>query len=432
MYDGSRRAWTLTGLAVRIAHSIGLNHETIPRSPYTTELRRRLWQLVRFLDTYAALDRGTEPLIQSSTFDTPKAKNTNDADFDENSTSIPEREGLTDMSYAQLLYDAIDYNMRLTIPESKSSGETWQQRMEFAETFEGQVREKYWKYCNQSDPLQRLLVQVSKSMLNSIKLRAIRPLHNQISSGTPRVDSPYVLKLATDCMRASEALLADPETAQYRWMVWVQWHALAVALAGLCSIRDTELANEAWVQVEQSYARNVRVVADARNGMLWKPIEKLYKKATTFRDHGRSFSISSDTPAQDIQQMFPTFKLSRHPFAPDPKQQIQQQPLPPLTSGAIPGAMPTAGVPNSSMDLSSFATTSPILDAGPMLDANLMQTNWPDVGNGDMSWMDFERMLEDVSSDATASTAFDGTFQPTVWPQELMGKEELWSGQNSL
>jgi hypothetical protein len=413
---------------------MGLNHENTPRTPFMTELRRRLWQLIRFLDTYAALDRGTEALISPKSFDTPKAKNTNDADFNEDSTSIPECEGLTDMSYAQLIYNAIDYNMRLTIsPEDKPSGETWQQRLEYASSFETQAREQFWKYCDMTVPFQRLLVQVSKSMGNAMKLRAIRPLHNHISSGTPRVDSPYVLKLATESMRASEAITNDPETIQYRWMVWVQWHALAIGLAGLCSIRDTPLANEAWAITEQSYARNMRVVADAKNGMLWKPIEKLYKKATTFRDHGRTLSISHDAPSYDNNQLFPPLESDHHPSAP-----VAPPPrfLPPMNSSwPIPGAMPTTGVPNGTMDLSSFATTSPIdgtTSAG-LLDPSLMQTNWNDVGNGDMSWMDFERMMEDMSNPTAASAdfasdGFGGSFQPTVWPQDTMLPED-WSGE---
>jgi len=386
-----------------------------------TELRRRLWQLVRFLDMYAALDRGTEQIIDSNTFDTPRAKNTNDADFDENSTSIPEHEGLTDMSYAQLIYDALDHSMALTIPDHKTIGETWQQRMAFAETFESKMREKYWKYCDQSNPLQRLLLQVSRSMSASMKLRAIRPLHSHISSGTPRVDSPYVLRIAVDSVRFSEAISADSETAQYRWMVWVQWHALAVALAGLCSIRDTDLATEAWPQVEKSYARNVRFVADAKNGMLWKPIEILYKKASTFRDHGRSNSISSNPSAYDTSQRMPHLasmlqvNTTTSPTMLDPA--LTQQPLPPLLPNhhPIPGAMPTSGVLNSAMDI-SLDTLSPSMQL-------LSPSTWNDIGNGDMSWTDFERMLEDMSAPANGF----GTLQPTVWPQNPPPGED-WGG----
>ncbi|KAK5166946.1 uncharacterized protein LTR77_007675 [Saxophila tyrrhenica] len=438
MYEGSRRAWTLTALAVRIAQSIGIDRENVPRSPYVTEIRRRLWAFVRFLDIYAALDRGTEPLIAGSSV--PKAKNTNDADFDENSTSIPEYEAITDMSYAQLIYDALESTVRLTIPTDKVADETWQKRMEVAEKFEATVRDKYWGYVDEKDPVQRLLLQVSRSMASSMKLRAVRPLNNNnVSSGTPRIDSPYVLQIAVDCLRNSEIIQSDPETTQYRWLVWVQWHAIAVALAGLCSIRDTDLAAEAWLHVEQSYARNIRVVADARTGMLWKPIEKLYRKASAFRDHGRALSISSTTPAYDSNMRFPPLSNLSLSSTTSPQNQNQnqnqnidptltthqQQPLPqiPPPLQPRPGNMPTSGVPNNPMDLSLSFSDPPFSDP-PLLNSNPNSNlSWPDVGNGDMSWMDFERMLEDMSNPAVPGATGFGTFQPTVWPQ---GEGEEW------
>lgn len=382
-----------------------------------TELRRRLWHYIRFLDIYVALDRGTEPQVSNTAFETPIAKNTNDSDFDDSSTTIPEHEGFTDMTYPRLIYDAIFHTYNLTVPKKNTTEETWQQRMDAAQQFEDTIREKYWKYCNRSDPFQRLVLSVSRSMVNSMKLRAVRPLHVHPSSTPPRVDSPYVLQIAINNLRASEAIACDAETAQYRWMVWVQWHALAVALAGLCALRDTSLANEAWVHVEQAYARNVQVVADNRTGMLWRPIELLYKKASAFRDHGRSLSISKDFAAianannvaagqpNTIGKVDATMpkRTSPQPFqmmtpsTPHQQQfssgQQQQQPLP--------GAMPTTGILNSPMDLSMDPSLmSNMTGTGQFND--IAMPNWPDVGNGDMSWMEFERLLEDLSNPAQA------------------------------
>jgi hypothetical protein len=431
--------WTLTALAVRIGRSIGLDYENVPRSPFLTELRRRLWSFIRFLDVYGSLDRGTQHLITTHSFDTPGGTNTNDSEFDEDSTTIPEKEGLTDMAYATLMYSALYYTLRLTLPENKSAGDTWQQRIEFAEDFEKKVRENFWKHCDQTDPFHRLILQVSRSMCASMKLRAIRPIYKHASSTPPRVDSPYVLKIAVECMRASEAIASDPGTAQYRWMVWVQWHALAVALAGLCSIRDTDLANEAWTQVEKAYARSARVVADNRNGMLWKPIEKLYRKASTFRDHGRSFSVSKDFSlpgrGQSMPALAPQFgsMMTPPPFNTlDPKlevlsQQLEQKPMA-ANAQSIPGAMPTTGVLNSPMDVGIDTT----LLRSPT-DMNMTgMSNWNDIGNGDMSWMDFERMLEDLSNPTQVGARL-GDFQQAaqqqqqIWPQNIPPGED-WGG----
>lgn len=371
---------------------MSLHHELSGRSAYETELRRRLWHNVRFLDVFAGIDRGTELLVGLNTWDTPRPRNTNDADFDEFSTKIPEYEsGLTDMSFARLAYDATHLTHQLTIPESKPNGDTWKQRLEFAQKFEEMVKERYLKYCNASDPFQRLILMISQSMCASMKLRAVRPLQRHISSVPPRVDNPYVLQLARDSLKAGEQVYTDPETEKYRWMIWVPWHALAVALAGLCSIRDTDLANDAWKYVESSYLRQGPHVADARHGMLWKPIEKLYKKASAFRDH-RDETPSDVSPPQPIQRPSITSE-----YMPPQINISSAQPLP----QNLPGGMPTGGVLNSPMDL-NFENN------------NMIPIGGMDLVNNDMGWMDFQNIFNDMATPAPEMNLGD-----IEWPQNV-------------
>lgn len=378
---------------------MGLHHDVVGRSPFETELRRRLWHTVRFLDVFSGLDRGTELLVGINSYDTPRPRNTNDSEFDESSTSIPDYEtGLTDMSFARLAYDATHHTHRLTIPESKPNGDTWRQRLEFAQGFEEMVKEKYLKYCDTSDPYQRLLSTISKSMTASMKLRAVRPLHKHISSVPPRVDDPFVLQLARDSLKSGEEVYTDPETEKYRWMVWVPWHPLAVALAGLCAIRDTDLAKDAWVYVEKAYARQGRYVADARHGMLWRPIEKLYKKASAFREH-RDETPSDFSPPQKIQGPPVTSSYPAPQIDPSLAQSIPH---------TLPGAMPTGGVLNSPMNL----------DFGKIM----MPIGGMDLVNNDMNWMDFQNIFEDMSTPAPEMNMGD-----IPWPQNVPPEQD-WPG----
>ena len=48
--ERSRRSWTLSALAVRIAHAHGLHSAKASHDTFTTELRRRLWHQLRVLD----------------------------------------------------------------------------------------------------------------------------------------------------------------------------------------------------------------------------------------------------------------------------------------------------------------------------------------------------------------------------------------------
>lgn len=379
--DVSRRAWTMTGLVVRIAYGIGLHRELASDSPYMQETKRRLWHQIRVLDAFSAVDRGTELLIQLSSFDTPLPSNVNDSEFDESTTSITNREdGLSDMTFNLMAHSATTLTMRLLTPEeSGKKGETWQQRLDSALNLGKELREKYLQHCDLSLPFHRFLYTVGNSMAASSVLRAVRPMQKHVSSVPPRVDSPFVLQLAVNSLRESEATHQDPECEGWRWIFWVQWHALAVALAGLCSIRDTDLAKTAWQYVDKAYERHARQVADTRSGMLWRPIEKLYKKASAFRDGTvtsprNSMSISPpNMPDQNMANLSISMPPSTGVTSTYPMGSTQAQ-LPV-------GAMPSSGVMNAPTDV-------------PFTDAYAMQP----LQVGDMSWMDWERIMEDIST----------------------------------
>lgn len=384
-------------MAVRIARAMGLHHESVQRTPFQTELRRRLWHQIRFLDMYSSLDRGSEQLIPMNSFDTPIPKNINDKDFNESSTSIPEHEAeFTDMFYSRLAYDASYTTQRLTTPDTKPGGDTWQQRVELAQKFKENCQQKYLQHCDDNIPFQRFLKGVAGAMTGSMFIRAVRPMAKHVSSVPPRVDSPYVLQIAIDSLRASEDLQKDPQTEQWRWMVWVGWHALAIALAGLCSIRDTDLAKEAWVYVEQAYARGSRHIADSRNGMLWRPVEKLYKKASAFRDHGSTPSSVSPPDMKLPNATTTALYANSMSFSTTMPQQI------PITQ-SMPGSMPTSGLINGPMDLNFGPSVGP----GPMGDL--------DFSNSDMSWMDFQTILDDMNN----SGAGEVTMGDIQWPANV-------------
>ncbi len=236
-------------------------------------------------------------MISTGSVDTPLPCNVNDSEFDELSSVIKSHEtSLTEMSFALLTYEATSYIQRFHTPENSSKGDTWQQRLDLAQTFGRHVQDRYLQYCDMSIAFHRLISAVGRSMSASMILRAIRPMQRHISSVPPRVDTPYVLQIAVDSLRETDNMHEILEVERWRFVGWVQWHALAVGLAGLCSIRGTELAETAWIYVNRSYARHSEHIADTRSGMLWRPIKKLYKKANEFRDAGHRDSQPHCTP----------------------------------------------------------------------------------------------------------------------------------------
>ncbi|KXT14713.1 hypothetical protein AC579_6388 [Pseudocercospora musae] len=381
--DSSRRPWTMTGLIMRLAQGLSLHHENASHTPFEQETRRRLWHQIRVLDAFAASDRGTEVLIPLASFTTALPNNVDDDDFDENSPYIPNREkGMSDMTFNLMAHLATRVTMQLLAPEHTPDGKTWQQRLELARDLGNELREKYLQFCDLSKPFHRFIHAVGASMAASSMLRAVRPLQKHVSSIPPRVDSPLVLELAVESLRASEATHDDPEAGKWRWMVWVQWHALAVALAGLCSVRDTPLAMTAWLYVEKAYDRHSKQVADSRNGKLWRPVEKLYRKASAFRTgisesaiktHKKSTGMSkAPQPEVDVSNlslkdvMIPDTIASRQGYLTNP------QPLQIQSHNTT-----NTGSSNAQMDI-----------------------QWPAMPSqgADLQWMDWENIMQEISA----------------------------------
>lgn len=266
---------------------MSLHHESLSRSPYQNELRRRLWHNLRLLDVFCTFDRGSEPLIGLDSYTTPVPRNINDGDFDEFSETIHEfpHPHLTEMSFGRLHLEAINVWHQLLSVGTPPGSDIWQYRMQLVWQYGEHARETCLHLCNLSEPYHRFMQNASRFTVCSMLLQAVRPEQEDMPASLPRADNPEVLRIAVNCLKVGEELYTDPQFQKWVWMVWLQWRALVVALAGLCSIRDSPLATEAWMWVEAAYARYPRLIADTSSGMLWRPMVRLYQKAKIFRDH---------------------------------------------------------------------------------------------------------------------------------------------------
>ena len=257
------------------------------------ELRRRLWHNIIVVDSYFALDRGTEALITFNSSSRPLPTNVNDQDFDEQSVSAqitPRRGEATDMTFALVVEELSAYVHRLNFLEDKPGGNTWQQRLHLAQSKRNDMEAKYFVFCDSSQDFHRLILKVGRACLTGVILRAVRPVQRDPANVLPPISSPWVFELAVDALRKCIAIWDDRPLAQWKQLIWVQWHPLAVVLAGLCSIQKTEIVDEAWQLVEKMIMECTQHIADTKNGTLWQPIQKLYKKALAFKESNEASS----------------------------------------------------------------------------------------------------------------------------------------------
>ena len=283
------------------------------------------------------------------------------------------------------------------------------------------MHEKYLRHCDMTIPLHWFAKKVGEVMGYCLMLFAIRPMFKHPDIKPPQVKGFNVLNVAVDAMERNQEILTNPVTEPWRWFTWVQWHALAVALAELCSYTEGPGIERAWRVVDAAYERYAGMVADTEKGMLWHPIEKLMKKAKQNSKLAQMAKLNlGDSKGETANRVIETLRQPEaRPNLDVGMQPMQQQTLSPnpnTTQGifADPQNSPwTAGINSMSAGSSaktpfsqssaadgfqSLSTTSSLpsdpipLDLAPfgdMQDAN----NFP----LDMAWTNWEDFVGEVN-----------------------------------
>lgn len=290
-------------------------------------MRRRLWWQILVLDSHASEDRGSDPMIRGATFNTKRPSNVNDEDLDPESTfPVSPRIGFTAMTFCVIQHEMWRLGQQCNIivqgfPGSEPGhlkSPTFEEKVAILSQFEHHLQTEYFVHLDPRNPLAWVATMVPKLILKRFWLAAYHPLRQeQRATHYEGLTRNRLLLTTVEVMEYAHCLENEPMTAPYEWFLrsWVQWHALAVALAELCVQNQGALVQRAWNIIDTVFEPWAAHIADSRRGMLWRPIQKLNAKARRNRLRG-SMIIDSISTAPDR-------KLSRHS---DPVRLPPQQP----------------------------------------------------------------------------------------------------------
>ena len=318
----NRTAWTLIGLAIRIAFSLDLQSEIVVASfsPFEAELRRRLWWALSVIDIRSSEDRGTAPMIIRGTSDTRMACNVNDADLDPlRIGEVHDREGCTEMTFSLITHEAVNFHrgdalLNLGNGLKDDADLPMEQREAVTRQFRQHLESKYLAQCDESVPI----FWVSKRVAKVIGLKKELLIQYPIAANEPNMHTTRNreenLERATEVLEMSNEAESHDITLRFRWFIktYPNWHPLAVALAELCSQVEGPLVDRAWAIVDTVFDKQGSRIADSKKGSLWRPIKKLYTRAQAARSQHVSMQQQLQ---QQQQQALPTAPLSFGDFS---------------------------------------------------------------------------------------------------------------------
>ncbi|KAE8555772.1 hypothetical protein EYB25_000470 [Talaromyces marneffei] len=318
-HSKTQSTWTLFALLLRIAQSFGIHKDADDTgiSFFEAQQRSLLWWQIMILDLRCAEDRGTQPMIFDGSFNTAMPLNISDDDYGpETNEPVPELSTLTDMTLSHITHKLAFIFRKLLFPNQISFTEKEQMIKSLSHEFES----LYFQKCDANIPIQWYLSMVSRLLILKLWLSLRYPLQGRDqpiypNTGTTRDQTLRIAVLILEIMNMYEN---DPKSVRFKWVgrTWVQWHPLAVVLAELCVQTQGPLVDRAWAVVESVWNTFGKQVADTTEGILWKPLKRLLKKARAAYQEAalkRDVHRIRDTTVHEVAQSLsdPMFDLSQ-------------------------------------------------------------------------------------------------------------------------
>ncbi|KAI0020772.1 fungal-specific transcription factor domain-containing protein [Xylariomycetidae sp. FL0641] len=312
-FDDTRFAWTLTGLLIRIAQSLGLHREGTHfdnLSLFDIEMRRRLWWTICVLDLRAAEDQGTDLTIAERTFDTEYPLNVNDTDISPEMTEFPEsRQGSTDLTFCLIRFEICSLARKMhsattaMAPCPRDSMTTLQERETMLIELNERIDEKYLKNCanNEGDVLHWVAATIARLIMAKMSLIIYQPMLMPGTGANLSSDiRDRLFMAAVEVVEYNKVLNKEPRCKQWRWMfqAYTQWHAVAYLLLEVCRRPWTASVERGWKALTSTF--EAPALAEIIKPTVWLPLRKLMLKAKRHREEEVSRLRADPEAAQEL------------------------------------------------------------------------------------------------------------------------------------
>ncbi|EGE06077.1 C6 transcription factor domain-containing protein [Trichophyton equinum CBS 127.97] len=254
--------WTLVGIAIRIAQTIGIHQDGTKFSlpPYETEMRRRLWWYIVSLDIRATEMAGSgKPAIPQS-WTTTLPLNVNDEDISPDMATFPsEHHKVTEMSFPLLRYETSRFlqapgNGKLSgNHEDTATGSSFSYSR--IESLEKCFEERFLRFCDPVIPLHVLLTVTARSTICKLK-RISEVFHADKKCLHSPNNTETKISYGIKMLQYDELVHATKSSEKFRWYVvnYFPWGAVIGILKAITAQATWNDAKEtAWNHIKDVY-----------------------------------------------------------------------------------------------------------------------------------------------------------------------------------
>jgi hypothetical protein len=236
--------FVLSGVAVRLARKMGLHRDgtSLGLSPFETEMRRRLWWHIVFVDFRVSDVLGTKPSSDLFSGDTKRPLNVEDEDLSpEMVDPPPERNGITSIVFCLIRCDIIDFIRKLSSPFTDdvrleiltSSDIPLAKKDSMISQLEDLLERKYLRYCDPSNSLHHFASITARSSICKMKLFAHNP-RRFANHGIkiPQNERDLIFANATKLLEYVNFMRGNPIFDKYKWQIGTSyfWNTILYVL----------------------------------------------------------------------------------------------------------------------------------------------------------------------------------------------------------
>ncbi|KNG86164.1 hypothetical protein ANOM_006580 [Aspergillus nomiae NRRL 13137] len=257
-HDATRTIWILTGLAMRIAESLGVhvNGTRLGLDPFETEIRRRLWWHLTALDATAPESHGFNSTTVDRNHTCLLPTNIDDVDISPQMTEPPiEKDHWTELSFSIMNLDLCRSLRRAIATTTHNDAGT---RVDTIYETERKVEQQWLRLADMTNPLCRAADALLR--ISVLKTRFIMTLQTWLST-TKSTDCRYnhlpqsVFTTAIKLLEDGYLLQSGKLFESFAWFYQQQpqLYALFLVLRTLHASPGRAEADRAWVAVDNYF-----------------------------------------------------------------------------------------------------------------------------------------------------------------------------------
>lgn len=208
--------WNMLGLAFRIAQSMAIDRdgELFRLKPFDTELRRRLWYQLLFLDLRAAEARGCLSTVLQ--YDTRPPTHINDSDISPEMTEYPKPvKGLTEMTVPLMRYEAARLGQRLQVTGFRDTILPPSTKKHLIDKVQKDLNENYTQYCQGARPFYEYAAKVVNMKIGRTNLVFYQDKIGTVS----QTDRDWLFNICIQIMGFYQELRGNMTCRRWTWLL---------------------------------------------------------------------------------------------------------------------------------------------------------------------------------------------------------------------